>query len=129
MKFGIHASFVASPFTTRCSRRFPRFRAWGFDSVEIPVEDPALIDPPKSRSRLEGHGLSSETPCVCLGPDRDPRGSPRRLRTGLTYLRTLVDQAVELGSWVIVGPVYSAVGRPGRTACWLTRKVRPKRIW
>jgi D-psicose/D-tagatose/L-ribulose 3-epimerase len=46
-----------------------------------------------------------------MGPDRDLRGTPKAQRTGLAYLKKLVDQAVALGAKSVVGPVYSAVGR------------------
>jgi D-psicose/D-tagatose/L-ribulose 3-epimerase len=46
-----------------------------------------------------------------MGPDRDLRGTPAQQRTGLRYLKKLIDQAVVLECPSVIGPVYSAVGR------------------
>lgn len=111
MRFGINTFLFTSPFTNRSTALFARFKRWGFDSVEIPVEDPAHIDPAHVRRELEKHGLVCGSVCACMGPDRDLRGTPKAQKTGLAYLMKLVDQAVELGARSVVGPVYSAVGR------------------
>jgi D-psicose/D-tagatose/L-ribulose 3-epimerase len=111
MRFGINSFLFTSPFTTKQTSLFPKFKEWGFDTVEIPIEDPAHIDPAKVRRELEKHGLACGTVCACMGPDRDLRGTPAAQQTGLTYLLKLVDQAAELGAHSVVGPVYSAVGR------------------
>ena len=47
MKFGINTFLFTSPFTNNSAKLFPKFKKWGFDSVEIPVEDPSHIDPAK----------------------------------------------------------------------------------
>jgi D-psicose/D-tagatose/L-ribulose 3-epimerase len=75
------------------------------------VEDPAHIDPAHVKRELDKHGLVCGSVCACMGPDRDLRGTPAQQKTGMAYLRKLIDQAVVLDSPSIVGPVYSAVGR------------------
>jgi D-psicose/D-tagatose/L-ribulose 3-epimerase len=111
MRFGINSFLFTSPFTTKSVSLFPKFKQWGFDTVEIPVEDPSHIDTTKVRAALAKHGLACGTVCACMGPDRDLRGTPEAQQTGLAYLTKLVDQAAELGAHSVVGPVYSAVGR------------------
>lgn len=111
MKFGINSFLFTSPFTTKSVSLFPKFKQWGFDTVEIPIEDPSHIDPAKVRAALEKNGLVCGTVCACMGPDRDLRGTPEAQQTGLTYLMKIVDQAAELGAHSVIGPVYSAVGR------------------
>ena len=111
MRYGINTFLFTSPFTTKSTKLFPTFKKWGFQSVEIPVEDPAHIDPVQVKRELDRHGLVCGSVCACMGPDRDLRGTPEAQKTGLTYLMKLVDQAVELGAPSVVGPVYSAVGR------------------
>jgi D-psicose/D-tagatose/L-ribulose 3-epimerase len=111
MRFGINTFLFTSPFTTASVKLFPKFKQWGFESVEIPVEDPAHIDPAKVRAAAEKHGLVIGSICACMGPGRDLRGTVEEQQTAMTYLRTLVDQAVALGCPSIIGPVYSVVGK------------------
>ena len=55
MKFGINTFLFASPFTNRSTRRFRQFKAWGFDGVEIAVEDPADFDAVFVKAQLDRH--------------------------------------------------------------------------
>ena len=45
MRFGINTFLFVSPFTTESVKLFPQFKKWGFQTVEIPVEDPSHINP------------------------------------------------------------------------------------
>jgi|YNPMSStandDraft_1061717.scaffolds.fasta_scaffold17800_3 D-psicose/D-tagatose/L-ribulose 3-epimerase len=115
MRIGLNTFLLTSPFTNRSVRHLHTVKKWGFDTVEIPVEDPSHIDPAYVRRHLDEIGLVCGSVCVCLGPDRDLRGTPKAQKTGLTYLMKLVDQAVVLGARSVIGPVYSAVGRAEAT--------------
>jgi D-psicose/D-tagatose/L-ribulose 3-epimerase len=90
---------------------FPKFKRWGFDTVEIPVEDPSHIDPAYVKQQLDRHGLVCGSVCACTGPERDLRGTAKQQRTALDYMRALLDQMVVLDAPKLIGPVYSAVGR------------------
>lgn len=111
MRFGINTFLFVSPFTTSSVRLFPKFKKWGFDSIEIPVEDPSHIDPVKVKAALDKNGLACGSICACMGPGRDFRGTAGEQKTAMTYCRALVDQAVALGGAKIIGPVYSVVGK------------------
>ena len=111
MRFGINSFLFTSPFTTQSTRLFPKFKKWGFDSVEIPIEDPSHIDPAKVKAGLDRNGLVCGTVCACMGPDLDLRGNATQQRTGLKYMKALIDQMVVLDCPNLIGPVYSAVGR------------------
>jgi D-psicose/D-tagatose/L-ribulose 3-epimerase len=111
MRYGINTYLFTSPFTNQSTKFFAQFKQWGFDSIEIPIEDPAHIDPALVKHELDRHGLVCGSVCACLGPDRDLRGTREAQKTGLAYLMKIVDQAVALGADSVVGPVYSAVGR------------------
>lgn len=111
MRFGINTFLFTSPFTNASTRLFPKFKRWGFDSVEIPIEDPSHVDPAHIKRELDRHGLVCGSVCACMGPDRDLRGTPEQQRTGLAYLQRLLEQMVVLECPSLVGPVYSAVGR------------------
>ncbi len=111
MKFGINTFLFASPFTNQSTKLFPQFKRWGFDSVEIPIEDPSHIEPGHVKKELDRHGLVCGSVCACLGPDRDLRGTPEQQENSLNYMRRVLDQMIDLDCPSLVGPVYSSVGR------------------
>lgn len=113
MHYGINTFLFASPFTNDSTRWFAQFRDWGFDAVEIALEDPADVDPGYVGKQLAGHGLVCHTVCAAMGPARDFRGTPEQQQTAMTYLKALVDVAAGWGSKAVVGPLYSSVGRAG----------------
>ena len=113
MKFGINTFLFTFPFTNESTKWFKTFKKWGFDGVEIAIDDPAAIDPVLIRQELDKAGLACISVCGAFGPDRDLRGTPEAQANSTKYLTALIDQAVVLGAPVVAGPVYSAVGRIG----------------
>jgi D-psicose/D-tagatose/L-ribulose 3-epimerase len=111
MKFGINTFLFASPFTNRSTRLFRQFKAWGFDGVEIAVENPADIDPALVKAQLDRHGLVCTSVCACFPLSRDLRGTPAQQQATIIYLKRLVDIAGALGTDIVMGPLYSATGR------------------
>lgn len=111
MKFGINTFLFTSPFTTADISLFPTFKKWGFDSVEIALEDASHINPATVKQALDDNGLVCNTICAALGPDRDLRGSLSEQETSSKYLRELLDIMPVLGCKVLAGPLYSSVGR------------------
>src|SRR4029079_9420648 len=96
MRLGINTFLFTSPFTNESTKLFPQFKKWGFQSVEIPVEDPSHIDPAHVKRELAQNKLVCGSVCACMGPDRDLRGDEQQQRTGIEYLKKLIDQAAEL---------------------------------
>jgi D-psicose/D-tagatose/L-ribulose 3-epimerase len=111
MRLGINSFLFTSPFTNQSTRLFAQFKKWGFETVEIPVEDPSHIDPLHVKAQLKKHGLACGSICACMGPGRDFRGSPKDQKTAMKYCKTLVDQAAKMGCPRIIGPIYSVVGK------------------
>ena len=111
MKFGINTFLFTSPFNNASTKLFPKFKRWGFDTVEIAIEDPAHIDPAHVKRELDRHGLVCGSVCAAMSPERDLRGDATAQKTGLAYLTALLDQMVVLECPSLIGPVYSAVGR------------------
>jgi D-psicose/D-tagatose/L-ribulose 3-epimerase len=111
MRIGINTFLFTSPFTNENTKLFKTFKKWGFDTVEIPIEDPSHIDPAHVKKELDKNGLACGSVCACMGPDRDLRGTAEQQKTGLEYMMKLIDQMVVLGCPSLIGPVYSAVGR------------------
>jgi D-psicose/D-tagatose/L-ribulose 3-epimerase len=111
MNFSINTVLFVSPFTNRNTDLFPMFKKWGFDKVELLIENPADIDPAYIKRELSKHGLACGSVCGAMNPDRDLRGSPQSQRNGVKFLCQLLDQMSELDCPILGGPVYSYVGR------------------
>ena len=111
MRFGINSFLFTSPFTTESASLVPKFKKWGFDTVEIPIEDPSHIDAAQVRAALDKAGLACGSICACMGPGRDFRGTAEEQKTAMDYCKALIDQAVILGCPSLIGPVYSVVGK------------------
>ncbi len=111
MKFGINTFLFTSPFTNASAKLFPKFKAWGFDGVEIAIENPADIDAGFVKAQLDRHGMVCTSVCACFPPSRDLRGTKTQQRASVVYLKRLVDIADVLGTNIVMGPLYSATGR------------------
>ena len=111
MRLGINTFLFTSPFTNKSTKLFPQFKRWGFDTVEIPIEDPSHIDPAQVKRELDRYGLACGSVCACMGPDRDLRGTARQQRNGHDVYEARHDQMVVLECPALIGPVYSSVGR------------------
>src|SRR5215203_5782922 len=97
MRIGINTFLFVSPFTTESTKLFPQFKKWGFESIEIPIEDLSHIDPAKVKAELDKLGLVCGSVCACMGPGRDLRGTPDEQAAAKAYLIAIIDQASTLG--------------------------------
>ena len=113
MRLGLNTFLYVSPFVTDSVKLFPKFKKWGFQTIEIPIEDPSHIDPAKVRAAADKAGLKIGSVCACMGPGRDLRGSAADQKTAADYVRAIIDQAVVLGCPSVIGPIYSVVGLIG----------------
>ena len=109
--FGVSTWLWTSPFNRETIALFPKIKSYGYDAVEIPVEDPALIDLDLVKKALADQGLN---PIICgaFGPSRDlTHDDPAFHQTCFTYLDSCLEIASELGAGFVAGPMYSAVGK------------------
>lgn len=125
MKFGINTFVWVSPCTTEDVKKLaPRVKQMGFDILEISCEDPGQLDIHEVKAILIENHLEAII-CGAFGPERNLASSnPQFVENSKRYIRWLVDAAVETGSPVVCGPLYSAVGKehlekePERKAEW-----------
>ena len=112
MKFGVNTFVWVSPCTTSAVKDLaPKVKRMGFDILELACENPELIDLKQVKIDLENNKLK---PVVCgaFGPDRNLCShDPQIVENARIYIRWLIDAAAELGSPVVCGPMYSAVGK------------------
>jgi D-psicose/D-tagatose/L-ribulose 3-epimerase len=92
----------------------PRIAKWGFDTVELPVENTGDWAPGPARALLDELGLTASVVLV-MPPGRElVRADPAVVTSTQDYLRSCVDVAHQVGSPVIAGPAYASVGRTWR---------------
>lgn len=90
----------------------PKVREWGFDVIELPVEQPGDWDPRRAADLLAELNLRA-TVCLVMPPGRELVAADTVAETQ-DYLRRVVDVAAIVGSPVAAGPAYSSVGRTWR---------------
>ncbi|SDM48447.1 D-psicose/D-tagatose/L-ribulose 3-epimerase [Catalinimonas alkaloidigena] len=109
--FGVSTWLWTSPFATETVSLFSKIKAMGYDAVEIPVEDPTLIDAARVKEALEAHGLKALV-CGAFGPTRDlTHDDPAVHETCLRYLDDCFALCQTWGAPFLAGPAYSAVGK------------------
>ena len=110
MRIGASTFIWVSPFSSDTLDLIDKVKAFGFDLIEICVEDPDTIDTAVIGRALKRAGLGV-TVCGAFGPNRDMSSDDPAVRdNAIGYSRRCVDIAAELGSEVVVGPMYAAVG-------------------
>jgi D-psicose/D-tagatose/L-ribulose 3-epimerase len=101
-----------SPITDRAIAEVaPRVKELGFDLIELPVEEPGAWDPAHAAELLAELGLGAGVCCV-MPPGRDLAVDDAEVAAAtIEYLRHCVEVAERIGSSVVAGPMYAAVGR------------------
>ena len=111
IKFGVSTWLWTSPFQTDTVSLFPKIKEMGYDVVEIPVEDPSLINVGAVKEALAEYGLK---PVICgaFGTSRDlTHDDPAFHRTSFRYIESCLEIAYKLEAEFLAGPMYSAVGK------------------
>jgi D-psicose/D-tagatose/L-ribulose 3-epimerase len=111
MKYGLNSFLFESPFTNKSFHLIKKVKDWGFDTIEIAIEDPSHVDPALLKKALDDNGLACGSVCAAVGPGRDFRGSKQEQQTSMDYMKGLLDMMPVFASEVLVGPLYSSVGR------------------
>jgi D-psicose/D-tagatose/L-ribulose 3-epimerase len=124
--FGVNTWVWCSPLTdARLAELAPRVAGWGFDSIELPVENVGDWDPERTATLLDSLGLTA-TVVLAMGAGRE-LVTADRATIGATrdYMRRVVDLAHTVSAQVVAGPAYTSVGRTWRMseterrACYL----------
>lgn len=101
------------------SKLAPRIRDWGFDIIELPLEDPADLDTGRTVDLLAELGLQG-TVCAVMSPERTLIGQDKEaLESTQAYLRACIDLSASVGAGlpggpVVGGPIYAPVGQAWR---------------
>ncbi len=111
IKLGVSTWLWTSPFKTDTIELFSKIKRMGYDMVEIPVEDPDLIDTKAIKEALKEFDL---LPAVCgaFGTSRDLTNDDVSYHeTSFNYIESCLEIAYEIGADFFGGPMYSAVGK------------------
>ena len=113
MIIGVNTWVWTAPLTTASLEKIaPRIAEMGFKHIEIPFEDPSLLDIPACKVILDKAGFKSVSAAAVIGSDRDLIDPDPAVRAnGLAYVKKSIDDAAILGARNLVGPFYSSVGR------------------
>src|ERR1700744_3583614 len=107
MRYGASTFIWVSPFSNKTLDLLDKAKAFGFDILEICVEDPDSLDPASIRARADKAGVAL-TICGAFGPSRDLSSEDAAVRqNGLAYLQRCIDFAGLLGSPFVSGPMYA----------------------
>ncbi len=111
LKYGVSTWLWQSPFTTESIELFPKIKTMGFDVVEIPVENPDLIDANTVKEALSANGLTP-TICIVFGDDKDLTSEDTSLyQNCFEHAEKCFELATSLGVGFVAGPLYAAVGK------------------
>lgn len=112
---GVNTWVWVSPLTdATLAELAPRIADWGFDVIELPIENVGDWDPEAAAALLADLGLGA-TVTLVMGDDRQLVAAEATTVTATQdYLRAVVDAAAVVGSPVIAGPAYASVGRTWR---------------
>lgn len=109
--FAVSTWLWTSPFGTETVSLFPKIKAMGFSHVEIPIEDPDIIDGKAVSKALADNGLQPIA-CGAFGPTRDlTNEDPAVHQTCFDYIEKCFDLCLEWNTTFLAGPMYSAVGK------------------
>jgi D-psicose/D-tagatose/L-ribulose 3-epimerase len=117
----------------RLAELAPRIAGWGFDVIELPIENVGDWDPDRARRVIADLGLGATT-CAVMPSHRDlVADDPDVVATTSEYIAACIDLAARVGANVVGGPIYSSVGRTWRldgaerrtTVARLTEALKP----
>ncbi|MFC1922265.1 sugar phosphate isomerase/epimerase family protein [Chloroflexota bacterium] len=112
MQFGANTFIWRSPFSTKTDLDLiDKIKGMGFNFIEIAVESPALIELNTLKSTLLQEGMKAVM-CGVFGPGRNLSSLEAEERTNAeSYLKWMIDAAAEMDTGLVIGPMYSAVGK------------------
>lgn len=109
VKFGITSWAWVYPFDESV---IPKVEEVGYDGIEIPIEDPSKLNVESIREALESSKIKCSSLCAVMSQERDFTSPEKSVReNALRYLKFCIDFAVKVGTDVVAGPVYAAVGK------------------
>lgn len=110
LTYAVHAYSWTDSWSNECLDIIDHVKELRFDLIEVPLMELEKVDPRAIRERLESAGLG--VCCSVVLDDKTDITSPDAgiRRAGLKFLKGCVDATSEMGSEVLTGVIYSALG-------------------
>lgn len=109
--FGASTWLWTSPFRSEQVELLKTIAGLGFQAVELPIEDPSLVNAALLKPVLRDLGLRAHV-CGAFGPGRDLTHADASVRENCReYLKACFQIAAELDAGFVAGPMYSEVGK------------------
>lgn len=111
IKYGVSTWLWESPFNTQSIALFPKIKKMGYDLVEIPVEDPDLINGEVVKMALKDNGLQGVV-CGAFGPTKDLTHEDAAVHQNcFDYIEKCFQLCNLWEVEFLAGPMYAAVGK------------------
>ncbi|HSB95485.1 MAG TPA: sugar phosphate isomerase/epimerase family protein [Spongiibacteraceae bacterium] len=111
MGIGVNGWVWTSPFQSNSLHLLAKAAAMGFDVFTVPVEAPELINPTELKAAAADAGIRLHV-TGAFGPARDLTHDDVSFRKeALHYIQSTLDLCEKLGVQLMVGPMYSSVGK------------------
>ena len=111
IKYGVSTWLWESPFNTQSIALFPKIKKMGYDLVEIPVEDPELINGEVIKNALMDNGLHAVV-CGAFGPTKDLTHKDVAVHQNcFNYIEKCFELCNMWEVEFLAGPMYAAVGK------------------
>lgn len=111
IRLGLSTFVLESPFSDDDLGVMDTVRGYGYDQIEVCIEDPTRLSADKVARAAVNSGLEVLV-CGAFGPQRDVSAEePERRQGGLDYLDHCVEFAAAVGSPWVSGPMYATTGQ------------------
>lgn len=110
MRIGVNLLLWSAAMGKESLGLIEKVARFGFDGVEIFIDEPANIDRRAIKKVVDDNGLGI-TCCSIVGPDRHLISDDRKIRRNARdYLKAAVEISHDVGSSIFCGPLYAGVG-------------------
>jgi D-psicose/D-tagatose/L-ribulose 3-epimerase len=109
VRFGLNMLVYTPTFSRDRLDLVAKVAEMGFDGVEVPFNDLAVLDAPATRAACEAAGVGITSCCVMMPDCSLCATDPAQRQAGLTRLRRMADITAEMGGKVMAGPLYAPV--------------------
>jgi len=110
MKFGVNLLLLNGLIGDEEIALFPLIKTLGFDVIEVPVFDPDAMNLQKIRNVAVDNGLAVSVSGALANGTRLYGEDRTLIKKAQSYLYTIIEAAVALGSPLICGPLFKCVG-------------------
>jgi len=109
VRFGLNLLVYTPTFSRDKLDLVAKVADMGFDGVEVPFNDLAVLDGPATRAACESAGVGMTSCCVMMPDCSLCATDPAQRQAGLARLRRMADITAEMGGKVMAGPLYAPV--------------------